>query len=247
MDDEKILSFKDLEPWQKGMELAERVHGATAAFPEEGEEIASRMRDASLTIPAAVSEAFALESTAQLVGVVAPIAELETCVELARRLGFLADDLADDLAARVDGVTLSIGRVIEEIDQDLDDGDDDYPGRSRPEIAVPTTRSSSPVQRLSTRSHAVKTTRNVLAPARRARRRSASTSAPPSAAEPLWVRAERGSSPGRSACGHGASYAARHQAAASWFWPRSLNSATICEKWLLCGGRSASRLSIRAS
>jgi len=132
MEDEKILSFKDLEPWRKGMELAERVHGATAAFPEEGEEIGSRMRDAAITIPAVVSEAFALESTEQLIAAVAPIAELETCVELAKRLEFLAEDLADDLAARVEGIALSIARVIEEIDPELDE-DDDYPGRPRPE------------------------------------------------------------------------------------------------------------------
>lgn len=132
MDDKTITSFKDLVPWQMGMELAERVHGATAAFPLEGEEIASRMRDASITIPAALSEAFAMESTSHLVGVIGPIAELETCVELAKRLGFLAEDLAEDLGGRVEAIAQSIGVVLDEVDHDLED-DEDYPGKPRQE------------------------------------------------------------------------------------------------------------------
>ena len=130
--DETIQSYRDLEPWQKGMELAERVHGATAAFPVEGDELASRMRDASITIPAALSEAFALESSDHLIGTVGPLAELETCLELAKRLGFLAEDLADDLNARVEAISLSIGRVLETIDQDMEEDNGEYPGRSLP-------------------------------------------------------------------------------------------------------------------
>jgi four helix bundle protein len=131
MEDERIISYRDLLPWQKGMELAERVHGVTAAFPDEGDEVAARMRDAAITIPAALSEAFALESSDHLVGVVAPIAELETCVELAKRLGFLAEDLADDLAERVEGIAQSIGAVLEEVDPDFEE--EDYPGKPIPE------------------------------------------------------------------------------------------------------------------
>jgi len=131
--DETIRSYRDLEPWQKGMELAERVHGATAAFPAEGDELAGRMRDASITIPAALSEAFALESSEHLIGTVGPLAELETCLELAKRLGFLAEDLADDLNARVEAIAQSIGSVLEAVDQDMEEGDGDYPGRSLPE------------------------------------------------------------------------------------------------------------------
>ncbi len=133
MGDDKIRSFRDLAPWQKSMELAERVHGATAAFPQEGDEIAARMRDAAITIPAAISEAFALESTTHLIGTVAPIAELETCVELAKRLEFLAEDLADDLAGRVEAIALAIGEVFDEVDPDLEDEDGDYPGKPRPD------------------------------------------------------------------------------------------------------------------
>lgn len=131
--DETIRSYRDLEPWQKGMELAERMHGATAAFPAEGEELAGRMRDASITIPAALSEAFALESSGHLIGTVGPLAELETCIELAKRLGFLAEDLADDLNARVEAIALSIGRVLEMVDEDMEEDDGDYPGRPSPE------------------------------------------------------------------------------------------------------------------
>ena len=131
--DETIRSYRDLEPWQKGMELAERVHGATAAFPAEGDELAGRMRDASITIPAALSEAFALESSDHLIGTVGPLAELETCLELAKRLGFLAEDLADDLNARVEAIALSIGRVLETVDEDMEEDDGDFPGRSLPE------------------------------------------------------------------------------------------------------------------
>ena len=134
--DDTIKSFRDLVPWQSGMELALRVHGATAAFPQEGDEIGARMRDASITIPSAISEAFAMESTAHLIGVVAPLAELETCIELARRLDFLAVDLADDLAARVECIAQSIGTFLAEVDPELDPDDDgDYPGRPQPEVA----------------------------------------------------------------------------------------------------------------
>jgi four helix bundle protein len=160
MDDKTITSFKDLMPWQMGMELAERVHGATAAFPVEGDEIASRMRDAAITIPAALSEAFALESTGHLIGVVGAIADLETCVELAKRLGFLADDLAEDLAGRVEGIAQSIGAVLEEVDPDLE-VEEDYPGKPRPEEAP---RDLGPAEDCGCGGHGRRSTRGDHAP-----------------------------------------------------------------------------------
>ncbi|MBM4372740.1 MAG: hypothetical protein FJ098_13875, partial [Deltaproteobacteria bacterium] len=81
------------------------------------------------SIPATVSEAFALECGERLLSAVGPLAEVETCVELGKRLGFLAEDLADDLHARIEGVAQAVGRLLEAVGGQGDREEGDYPGR----------------------------------------------------------------------------------------------------------------------
>jgi acetoin utilization deacetylase AcuC-like enzyme len=61
----KIESFRELVVWQKGMDLAERVHRATRLFPREDLfTIGTQLRRAANSIPANVSEGFNRRSQA---------------------------------------------------------------------------------------------------------------------------------------------------------------------------------------
>jgi four helix bundle protein len=89
-----LRSFRDLKVWQKSMDLAEATYKATRAFPgEERFGLVSQMRRAAVSIPSNIAEGQSRNSTGeftQFLGLAkGSLAELETQVELAKRLQFL--------------------------------------------------------------------------------------------------------------------------------------------------------------
>jgi len=90
----KIESFRELVVWQKGMDLAERVHRATRLFPREDLfTIGTQLRRAANSIPANVSEGFNRRSQAAYRAHVAIAlgsnSEVQTHLELCRRLSLI--------------------------------------------------------------------------------------------------------------------------------------------------------------
>ena len=89
-----IRSFRNLEVWQRSMELVEEVYRCTASFPnEERYGLTSQMRRASISIPTNVAEGHCRRSTAAYAHHVdiakGSHGELDTEIETSRRLGFL--------------------------------------------------------------------------------------------------------------------------------------------------------------
>lgn len=88
-----IQSFRDLEVWQKSMDLTVRIYKATEAFPrEEMFGLTSQMRRASTSIPSNIAEGKAiggLNFPRHLKIAHGSEAELQTQLELAQRLNFL--------------------------------------------------------------------------------------------------------------------------------------------------------------
>ena len=91
-----IQSYRDLEAWQLGMEFVVRVYAVTRAFPrEEMFGLTSQLRRAAVAIPSNVSEGHQQGTKAYLHFVVmalGSLAEVETQLEIARRLGMSSND-----------------------------------------------------------------------------------------------------------------------------------------------------------
>lgn len=103
-----IVSFRDLEVWQLGMELVIDVYRATEAFPAtERYGLSSQMHRAAVSIPSNIAEGHARRDGAYLNHVRIALgsqAELGTEIEAATRLGFLDADRAKSLLNQVDRI-----------------------------------------------------------------------------------------------------------------------------------------------
>ena len=87
-----IRSYRDLEAWRLGMDLAVAVYGLTKTFPrEEIYGLSSQLRRAVISIPSNISEGHqqGTKSYAHFVSLaLGSLAEAETQIELANRLHY---------------------------------------------------------------------------------------------------------------------------------------------------------------
>jgi four helix bundle protein len=91
----KVTHFKDLQVSQKGMQLAQGVYRLTAKFPaDERYGLVSQVRRASVSVPSNIAEGQARQGTKEFLLFLShasgSLAELETQLILAERLGFCA-------------------------------------------------------------------------------------------------------------------------------------------------------------
>lgn len=89
-----MFTYKNLETWQQGMDLVETCYRVTASFPRsELYGLTSQLRRAAVSIPANVAEGHCRRTTKVYANHLSIAhgshGELETCLELACRLGFL--------------------------------------------------------------------------------------------------------------------------------------------------------------
>ena len=108
-----IKGFRDLEAWKQGMDLVEECYKATRKFPpEERYGLTSQMRRAAVSIPSNVAEGHSRKTTAAYANHVSIACgsdgELETCVALSGRLGYLS---ARETAALADPCT-SVAKIL---------------------------------------------------------------------------------------------------------------------------------------
>jgi four helix bundle protein len=107
------FTFRDLEVWKQGMDLVEACYKASAAFPKsEMYGLTSQLRRVSTSIPTYLAEGHGRRTTRAYLNhvsiAIGSQAELETCLELARRLGFLPPGVADSLLESAQ----SVGRLL---------------------------------------------------------------------------------------------------------------------------------------
>src|SRR5882757_7910126 len=89
------LIYKDLDAWKLAMVLVERCYTISANFPrEERYGLTSQLRRAAVSIPSNVAEGHCRRTTKVYANHVSIAlgshGELETCIELSSRLGFLS-------------------------------------------------------------------------------------------------------------------------------------------------------------
>ncbi len=90
----RVKTHKDLEIWQRGIELVVHIYEATENFPkEEAFGLKLQMRRASVSYPSNVAEGAARSSAKEYIHflyvALASLSELETQVVIAERLKYL--------------------------------------------------------------------------------------------------------------------------------------------------------------
>jgi four helix bundle protein len=107
-----VQSFRDLLVWQKGMDLAVMVYKISEQFPRsELFGLTSQVRRAVVSIPSNVAEGKAVGGRTYPRHVKIALgseAELQTQLELAKRLNMLTEHEANDLMAHVS----EVGRML---------------------------------------------------------------------------------------------------------------------------------------
>jgi len=98
-----VRSFRDLEVWRLGLDLAQDVYRCTAFFPKsEAFGLTAQMRGAAVSIPSNIAEGQARNSTKEFLRFLSialgSLAELETQLELANRLGFSSHQIPELMA-----------------------------------------------------------------------------------------------------------------------------------------------------
>ena len=97
MAEKTVVTHKDLEVWKKAMDLAAQVYSLTARFPkEELYGLTSQIRRSAVSIPSNIAEGAARHSRKEFIQFLhiasGSVAELETQLLLATRMGFISRD-----------------------------------------------------------------------------------------------------------------------------------------------------------
>ncbi len=108
----KIQTYRDLEVWQEAMNLTTEVYRLTKVYPkEELYGLTSQTQRAAVSIPANIAEGHSRKSKKEFHHHVSiargPLAELETHLMLANRLGYLSQQDMD----KVWEMTQRVGRL----------------------------------------------------------------------------------------------------------------------------------------
>lgn len=110
----------DLKLWQEAMRLAEEVYALTDTFPKtETYGLVSQTRRAGISVPSNIAEGAARGSKKEFIQFLmiarGSLSELDTQLELARRLGFIARETSvrkqiDDVFGLLNGLLNSLKR-----------------------------------------------------------------------------------------------------------------------------------------
>jgi len=91
----KISHFRELHVWQRGMDIVEAVYRITGGFPKsELYGLTGQVRRAAVSVPSNIAEGHTRASTKEYLNHIsmaqASLAEVETQLEIALRLGYIA-------------------------------------------------------------------------------------------------------------------------------------------------------------
>ncbi len=99
-----MVTHKDLDIWNMGLDLVERLYQITGTFPKEEQfSLTSQLRRAAVSIPSNIAEGAARNSKREFLQYLyiglGSLSELETQLIISRRLGYVS---GDDLFERVE-------------------------------------------------------------------------------------------------------------------------------------------------
>ena len=115
-----IKSYRDLQVWQKGMQLASLVYQSSRVLPKDEQfGLISEMRRAAVSVPSNIAEGYGRRSRADYVRflnmAMGSLYELQTQAEIASNLGFLEDAEFQPLAADAREVERMLSALIRKL------------------------------------------------------------------------------------------------------------------------------------
>jgi four helix bundle protein len=117
-------AYRKLETWQVSMDFVEQCYKATASFPrEELYGLTSQIRRAAVSVPSNVAEGYCRRKTKVYLHHVCIAlgshAELETCIEIASRIGLLSSRATAPLQDRLGSVGRLLYRLCESLEEKI--------------------------------------------------------------------------------------------------------------------------------
>lgn len=114
---EPIRSYKNLDVWKVGMDLAVACYAATKSFPKDEQYgLTSQIRRPAASIPANIAEGHGRETTGSYVQFAriaqGSLKEFETYLLISERVGNLDAQQATDLAVDCDRVSRMLRKLI---------------------------------------------------------------------------------------------------------------------------------------
>jgi len=108
-----LKSYRDLEVWQKAMDLVVSCYQVTKSFPKcENYGLASQLQRASISIPANIAEGRARQHSKEFLHHLSiangSLAEVETHIQIAERLHYIDSNEVEQML----GKTAEIGRML---------------------------------------------------------------------------------------------------------------------------------------
>jgi len=118
---ESIRSHRDLRVWQRAIDLVEHSYRITDRFPKrETYGLSSQLQRSAVSIPANIAEDHGRKSTGaylqHLSIAYGSLAELETHIEIARRLRYVAADEVEDLWKLLEETRRMLGALIRSLE-----------------------------------------------------------------------------------------------------------------------------------
>jgi len=118
--DRKITNFRDLDVWQKGIEIVKDVYKTSEGLPrQEVFGLISQMRRSAVSIPSNVAEGFNRlhnkEYRQSLYVALGSCAELETQIEIASELRYLAMEVKGALLEKIDHETRMLRNLVKKL------------------------------------------------------------------------------------------------------------------------------------
>ena len=110
---EALRSYRDLEVWQKAMDLVMECYRMTQRFPKsEMYGLTSQLQRAAVSVPANIAEGQARQHTQEFIQYLSiaygSLAELETHIQIAQRLDYINATQTEQLLER----TGEVGRML---------------------------------------------------------------------------------------------------------------------------------------
>jgi four helix bundle protein len=121
-----IQSFRDLKAWQLAMDFVEGVYKASSKFPtQEQYGLTSQLRRSAVSIPSNIAEGRSRDSSREFLSFLSiaygSLAETQTQLELARRLGYMdaaieikAQERANEVGRVINGLAAAIRRRLKD-------------------------------------------------------------------------------------------------------------------------------------
>ncbi|WP_145377657.1 four helix bundle protein [Symmachiella dynata] len=115
-----VRHYRDLVAWQKAMDIVEAVYRATSTFPaDERFGLTQQLRRAVVSVPSNIAERQGRKSTNEFIHFLSiakgSLCEVETQLIIAQRLGYLQNELLDQLLTQSD----EVGRIMNGLTRSL--------------------------------------------------------------------------------------------------------------------------------